>query len=186
MEQLIANLATVDLELPSDHLISDLRDENDRLRDRIKLLEQNNTCLQTRLFETIRDWKALDNKLRMNEISDILSDFQAEWYHNELLRYLRTKAKENGDSFVPDSWTSVSNKLTDEARVNKNDLKSRCMEFGTFTEEEFDYLYEFKRNRNSRVHPKRNRSTIQKIMRDLPSGILKTAFNKMLNTTKTK
>ena len=43
MEQLIANLATVDLELPSDHLISDLRDENDRLRDRIKLLEQNNS-----------------------------------------------------------------------------------------------------------------------------------------------
>lgn len=186
MDQLIADINTVDLELPSERSITDLRDENDHLRSKIKLLEQSNSCLQARLFETIRDWKILDNKLHMNEISDILSDFQAEWYHNELLRYLRVKAKENGESFIPESWTSVSNKLTEEARTNKCELKCRCMEFGSFTEEEFDYLYEFKRNRNSRVHPKRNKSTVQKIMRDLPPGILKTAFNKMLNTTKNK
>jgi hypothetical protein len=166
------------LELPSDKTIMQLKNENELLRARIQGLELRNQALQQRIAATINDWREVQNKLHSHEISDILCDFIAEYYHNDLLNYLRNKYDElhleQVLDRVPQTWNEISSKLVSPR------LKEICMQSAMFTEEEWDALYTFKRSRNIRVHPKRSKLVLRRIMRELPTGVLRSALAKMV------
>lgn len=166
MEELLT--PAIDLQLPSDKRLEELE-------ARVKLLETRNEGLQRRLTDTLNDWRAAQNTLRANEVSDILCDFIAEFYHNELLVYLQKR------KVAVKSWNDISMALSDEARNGQHALKETCMRSADFTEDEWDSLYEFKKTRNVRVHPRRNKRIIARVMRELPSGLLRTALDKMFN-----
>ena len=169
---------TVELELPSDR---DLAMENKQLYDRVARLERINEALQLRMQQTIVDWKRQQDIIKMNEVSDILSDYLSAWYHSELLRYL----KSDGGEFVPVTWTDVATRLKDEASCvsGRQETRQRCMAMANMSEEEWDELYHFKKVRNMRVHPpRRNQAVIVRVMKELPPGCLKSALGKMFAT----
>lgn len=135
-------------------------------------LEATNALLRRRIAQTIEDCKQTNAKVRSHERSDILCDFIAEFYHVELLRYLK-KAVGNQNL----SWADVCAALN--SVTDKDNIKMKCLEIGNFTEAEWQAVYEFKRTRNMRVHPRKNYNIITKIVRELPAGDLKTALAKM-------
>lgn len=158
------------LQLPSDHS----RDEVHELQTRVAGLEMCNKALRRRLVELTNEWRKLDNEKHTNEISDILCDFIAEFYHNDLLNYVRQH-----HSNKVETWNDISVALNDEARTGNDTLKKVCMKACNFTEQEWDALYEFKRTRNVRVHPRRNSKVVQRVMRELPNGLLRQGLSKL-------
>ena len=179
------NPEPVVLVLPSD-LPADLKAENDLLKAKLKGLEMRNEGLQRRITEILEDWRQLQNKVHMNEISDILCDFIAEFYHNELLNYIRANSETLGLQQKPNSWNEISVMLSEEARINPAvaTVKQACMKAGGFDDAEWNALYDFKRTRNVRVHPRRNKRIVQRVMRELPNGILRQALSKMFKRLK--
>lgn len=177
--------APVELELPSDHRVQeleaeirDLRAANDIQNARIKGLQMANEALQRRMADTVNQWKDIQAKLRAHEVSDIITDYISEWYHSDLLKFLAM----TDSSFS--SWNAVSEQLTIEAREGRSDLKQKCMALAQMTPQEWDALCLFKKNRNLRVHPRRSKNVVQRIMKDIQPGTLKTALNKMFDSMK--
>lgn len=177
------------LPLPSDtrdaELCEVLRLENEQLRKqmevqtaRIKGLELRNTALQRRVEEVLASWRQVQSKLHTHEVSDIITDYISEFYHNDILRFI---SKTGDDKKTYSSWVQISEALAAEARRNQNTLKQRCMALAGMTEEEWDAVCLFKRARNCRTHPRRSRNIVQRVMKEIPSGTLKTALEKMFS-----
>ena len=117
-----------ELALPSDDDVVRLRRENAELRARITLLEESNDALQRRMSQTMNDWRETQNKLHANEISDILCDFIAEFYHNDLLNYLRQNYENLEINKILDSkpatWNEISTKLPTNTVLKEICMKS--------------------------------------------------------------
>lgn len=163
---------TNELRLPSD---DGVQNRITLLETKVRTLESINEALRARLEQTLSDWKEAQNKLHDIETSDILCDFIAEFYHCDLLQHLRQQDNTNNAT-----WTEVSLLLAEEAKTNNRKLKKMCMQCADFSEAEWDALYEFKRSRNVRVHPKRNKFIVRRVLKGLAQGTLKSALTKML------
>lgn len=167
---------TPELQLPSDELY---RKKIDLLEARARALEGLNEALRNRLEQTLNDWREAQAKLQDIETSDILCDFIAEFYHSDLLNYMRQNYESLGLDSRPNSWAEISVKLCEEVRNNSKKTKLVCMQCAGLNEDEWNALYDFKRTRNIRVHPKRNRQVVRRVMKGLPNGLLKEALTKM-------
>lgn len=174
MDLLLQNTAT-ELPLPSDEYV---KNRILVLETKVRTLESINEALRIRLEQTLADWKEAQNKLQDIETSDILCDFIAEFYHCDLLCYLRQQ--DLGAKKPPASWTELSLLLVEEAKTNAKTIKEKCMQCADLSEAEWDALYNFKRSRNVRVHPKRNKFVVRRVLRGLSQGTLKSALTKML------
>lgn len=165
-----------ELPLPSD---TNYEERIELLQSRICSLEKCNEALRLRIEETLSDWQDVQCKLHENEISDILCDFIADFYHSDLLAYMRSNHEKLKLPFKPETWNEISMKLCEEAKSKQHDLRDACMKCADLTADEWDALYDFKRSRNVRVHPKRNKTVIRRVLRELPTGTLRTALTKM-------
>lgn len=150
-----------------------LQFENTQLKRRIEIAEAQLQTSQRRLADMTVDWKKLKRRIKSDETSDIICDFIAEFYHNELLGYLKSRGLE------VHNWSDVSAKLSTEFRHNETLTRDLCCECACLTPEEWESLYDFKRTRNMRVHPKRNEAIVRRILREFPDGVLKMALQKM-------
>jgi hypothetical protein len=59
-------------------------------------------------------------------------------------------------------------------------MRDLCCESASFTPEQWTSLYDFKRTRNLRVHPKRTNQIIRRVVDEMPDSAIKSALEKMI------
>lgn len=88
--------------------------------------------------------------MKMQQFLFIVSDWITQFYNIHVMR----SVKDAGLTTYK-TWNELSNALANEALRGSSILKQFCYQKSGLTEEEWDCIYEIKKARNQRCHPKR-------------------------------
>lgn len=163
-----------------DEEVAALRHELALADARYKGLETTNQLLRRRITNTINDCKLAHARLKLHEHSDVICDFISLYYNGKFMRLIQDAMPDN----APESWTDVCTILNRES-ASSSGFRQMCLRLTGFTDDEWQALYEFKKERNTRVHPRRSMAIVNKLLKDLPHGHLKTALHKMFRSFNT-
>ena len=135
-----------------------------------------------RLKMATNEWQRLDKQARNALNADIICDFISTFYHHELIVSLRAQ----GHKFR--TWSEISIALSREffeSNGTKTKLKDACCLAAGLTQTEWDEIYDFKKNRNIRVHPHRSRAIVRRVLADVADKTtLHSALEKMFSSLK--